>query len=363
MHNDLSAFGWDASLERLLPPGCQPARVLAQHRERWRVVTAAGELTAQVTGRLRHAAGSGPDAVQLPVTGDWVAVVARPAEGTATIQALLPRRSCLVRRDPGPRPRAQPVAGNVDLVLLVTGADGYRAVQPRRLERAAALAWEAGATPALVLTKCDLVDDWPELIAEASSALPGVDAVPVGLGDDEGVDALRAMLRPARTAVLLGPSGVGKSTLTNRLLGVDRQGTGDVREVDGKGRHTTTARELFLVPGGGAVIDTPGMRELGLWTGDQGGVATTFADVEELARECRFRDCAHEGESGCAVEAALERGELDPDRVEAWGRLQRELAFVARKRDVEARRAQRAEFRRRTRIAEEHMRMKGRDRD
>ncbi len=361
MHHDLSAFGWDASFEPHLPPGLQPARVLAQHRDRWRVVTAAGELTAQVTGRLRHEAGGGPDAVQLPVAGDWVAVAARPDEGAATIHAVLPRRSCLVRRDPGERARAQPVAGNVDLVVLVAGADGYRALQPRRLERAAALAWESGASPALVLTKCDLVDDWPELIAEAEAALPGVPAVATGLGDEDGVDALRALLRPARTAVLLGPSGVGKSTLTNRLLGADRQDTGRVREVDGKGRHTTTARELFLVPGGGAVIDTPGMRELGLWTDDQGGVAATFTDVEELARGCRFRDCAHEAEPGCAVLDAVEAGALDLERVEAWSRLQRELAFVARTRDAETRRAERAHHRRLSKAMYQRIDQKGRE--
>lgn len=356
MSNDLLAFGWDATLDRLLPPGCQPARVLAQHRDRWRVASAAGDLTAQVTGRLRHA---GAD---LPVTGDWVAVTARPAEGAATVHAVLPRRSCLVRRDPGPRPRAQPVAANVDLVLLVAGADGYRAVQPRRLERAAALAWEAGASPVLVLTKCDLVDDAADLLADTAAALPGVPGVGVGLDDDDGLDEVRALLRPARTAVLLGPSGAGKSTLTNRLLGADRQEIGGVREVDGKGRHTTTARELFLVPGGGAVIDTPGMRELGLWTGDAGGVEVVFADVEDLARTCRFRDCGHGHEPGCAVQAAVDEGALDPDRLEAWARLQREQAFADRKRDAEARRVARAQYKRLSRTVDARLREKGLDR-
>jgi ribosome biogenesis GTPase len=359
---DLAAYGWDPGRAPLLPPGCEPARVVAQHRDRWRVVAALGssglaELTAELAGRLRHRAGAGPDAVDhLPVVGDFVAVAARPGEGKGTITALLPRRSCLVRRDAGPVPRAQAVAANVDLVVLVAAADGYRALQARRLERAAALAWESGAQPLLVLSKCDLVDDADELALEAAASVPGVDVLTSGEGDDAGVEALRARLAPARTAVLLGPSGVGKSTLTNRLLGEARLATGATRDVDGKGRHTTTARELVLLPGGGAVIDTPGVRELGLWAGEQGGVEAAFADVEALAPGCRFRDCGHEGEPGCAVQAAVERGDLDPERLEAWAHLQRELRFVSRKRDKEARRVERAQHRRATRAFERRVR-------
>lgn len=359
MSIDLAAFGWDAALASHVPPGCQPARVLAQHRDRWRVATGAGELTAELAGRLRHAAPA--DGSSLPVTGDWLAVAARPDEGKATIQAVLPRRSCLVRADPGPLARGQPVAANVDLVLLVAAADGYRAVNPRRLERAAALAWESGARPVLVLSKCDLVDDPDELVAEAAAALPGVDVLAAGLEDEGAVEALRALLAPGRTAVLLGASGVGKSTLTNRLLGEQRQDTGDVRDVDMKGRHTTTARELFLVPGGGAVIDTPGVRELGLWASDNGGLEATFGDVEALAAGCRFRDCAHEAEPGCAVQAAVDAGELEAERVESWGKLQRELARAAAKRDREVRRVEKARARKLTRTI--HARLEQKDRE
>lgn len=357
MNHDLTAFGWNAAHDHLLPPGCQPARVLSQHRGRWRVAASSGELGAEAAGRLRH----GADPAELPVTGDWVAVAVREGEGQATIHAVLPRRSCLARRDPGPITRAQPVAANVDLVLLVAAADGYRAVNPRRLERAAAIAWESGASPVLVLSKCDLVPDLRDVLAEASGALPGVPAVAIGIGSDHGIDELRALLSPARTAVLLGPSGAGKSTLTNRLLGAARQSTGDVRDVDGKGRHTTTSRELFLVPTGGAVIDTPGIRGLGLWSDDGGGVAEVFSDVEDLASGCRFRDCGHDGEPGCAVRAAVETGGLDEARVEAWIKLQRELAFVARKRDTEARRIERAHGRKQNRALQAWQREKGRD--
>lgn len=344
MSIELAAFGWDAAHERLLAPGHQPARVLAQHRDRWRVATAADDFTAEVSGRLRH--GTSSDGAGLPVTGDWVAIAARPDEGKATIHAVLPRRSLLARREPGPIPRAQAVAANVDLVLLVAAADGYRALHPRRLERATAMAWESGARPVLVLSKCDLIEDASGLMSEAAGALPGVEVIAVGRGDDAGVSAVRALLAPGRTAVLLGTSGVGKSTLTNRLLGDERQDTGDVREADMKGRHTTTSRELFLVPTGGAVIDTPGIRELGLWADDGGGLEATFGDLESLSGGCRFRDCAHGAEPGCAVRAAVADGAVQPERVESWGKLQREMARVSRKRRLEARRVERGQHKR-----------------
>jgi len=322
----LPALGWDDAWQDLFnshrDAGLVPGRVAVQHRGEWDVLTEDGEVRARVPGRLRHEAGSTAD---LPVVGDWVAL-REPANGRATIQAVLPRRTRFSRRaahDPGSQAtREQVVAANVDVVFVTASlAD---AVSPRVLERYLTLAWESGARPVILLTKADLEPD-PDAVASEVGEIGGtvpVHAVSTRTG--LGLDAVRAHVPPGVTGALLGPSGVGKSTLVNALVGEERLATGSVAE-DGSGRHTTTRRELVLLPGGGIVVDNPGMRELHLWVADE-GLEDAFEDIAELAARCRFSDCRHEGEPGCAIEEALADGRLAPERWQSYRDLQRELA-------------------------------------
>lgn len=364
-HEPLRALGWDdafetafhAALAPLGDPRLVPARVTAQHRGRWIVAHAAGDALAEdgavVAGRLRHEAA---DARALPAVGDWVAIVPPAAGGDAVIAHLLPRRTAFVRKaafEIAP----QVVAANVDVALVVDPlAPGASRPNARRLERYVALAWESGALPVVVLTKADLCDDVDGAVAAARAAAPGADVVALSSATGANVDALDALLRPGRTAVLLGPSGAGKSTLANRLLGADLLATRAVR-ADGKGRHTTTHRELFRLAAGALLVDTPGMRELALWDADA-GLDGAFADVLALAADCRFRDCGHDGEPGCAVRAALDDGRLDAARVAHWRALRRELAHLERQQDAHARRAHDARQRALDRAGWEHIRQK-----
>jgi ribosome biogenesis GTPase / thiamine phosphate phosphatase len=299
--------------------------VLAVHRRGELVATGHGELLTQVTGRLRHLAG--PGVADLPAVGEWVAT------RHGRIQAVLPRRSALTRRMPGSAAQEQVLAANVDLVVIVV-APG-RDANPRRVERLLALAWESGARPVVALGRADLCPDYGTDVATELAGLaavaPGVEVLALSCYTGQGVEEIAAMLAPGRTAVLLGSSGVGKSTLVNRLAGRDLLATGELRD-DGKGRHTTTTRQLVALAGGGLVIDTPGLRELGLWTGES-GTSAAFGDVGALAAGCRFDDCRHRTEPGCAVQAALEDGRLAADRLAAWEKLQRELAWARRRAD------------------------------
>ena len=326
---DLELLGWDGAFADQFAPwaasGHRPGRVLAAHRGGDLVATAHGELRAQVTGRLRHLAG--PGLADLPAVGDWVAV------RDGRIQAVLPRRTAVTRRAPGGAATGQVLAANVDLVVVVV-APG-RDANPRRVERLLALAWESGAQPVVALGRADLCPDYgtdpATELAGLAAVAPGVRTLALSCYTGQGVDQIAAMLTPGRTAVLLGSSGVGKSTLVNRLAGRDLLATGEVRD-DGRGRHTTTTRQLVVLAGGGLVIDTPGLRELGLWK-DEAGTSAAFGDVEALAGGCRFDDCQHRTEPGCAVLAALADGRLAADRFAAWEKLQRELAWVRRRAD------------------------------
>ncbi len=351
----LAELGWDAAwaadFAAVAGPGHVPARVVARHRGLWIVADADGERPASVSGRLLHEAGDGDG---LPAVGDWVALEPGTTDGTARIAELLPRRSVFRRKAAGAAARAQTVAANVDLALVVTAMDGD--LNPRRLERYLALAWESGAVPLVVLSKSDLCADPASALAVASAAAPGVEVVPVSAATGAGLDRLAAHLRPGRTAVLLGSSGVGKSTLANRLAGAERLRTGEVRE-DGKGRHTTTHRELLRLAGGALLVDTPGMRELGLWDADA-GLDAAFGDVEALAAECRFGDCGHDAEPGCAVRAAVDEGRLDPARLGSWRGLRRELAYLDRRRDEAAAAAERSRVRSLHREMRAHLRRK-----
>lgn len=332
---DLTDFGFDNGWESLMAPhrpnGLVPARVVRQHRERCGLITPDGELTGLVSGRFRHTAA---DHSNYPAVGDWVAV--EPSgDNLALIHAILPRRSAFTRKVAGELTEAQVVAANIDTVFLVTGLDGNFNV--RRIERYLTTAWNSGASPVIVLNKADLRDDLDDLLAEVELVALGTPVVALSALDGAGIDALRPHLAPGRTAALLGSSGVGKSTLINRLLGEERLRTQEVSDDAARGRHTTTHRELIRLPDGALLIDTPGMRELQLWADDD-SLARAFDDIEALAAECRFADCSHESEPGCAVRAAVADGSLDTDRLESYFKQRRELAFLNRKQDVRARR-------------------------
>jgi ribosome biogenesis GTPase len=327
----LALLGWDERSSADFHPyscaGLIAGRVTLQHNHIFTVVTEAGEVQAQISGRMQHESVS---AGELPAIGDWVALRQPPGDGNAQIQAVLPRRSKFSRKSAGRAMREQVVAANADTVFLVVGLDND--FSPRRVERYLAAAWESGASPVVVLNKVDLCADALARVAaieEVAASVP-IHAVSALCGDN--LDAIAAYCAPRRTVALLGSSGVGKSTLINRLVGCDLLTTAAVRQKDGRGRHTTTHRELIFLPNGGMVIDTPGMRELHLWEADE-GVQITFDEVETLAKGCRFRDCLHHDEPGCAVRAAVEAGELASDRLASMHKLQKELAWFDRQHD------------------------------
>ena len=321
------AAAWRAALKdhrsRVEP---SPARIVAEHRDRYVVAAEDGERTAVLAGRARNDAAASDS---FPAVGDWVGITLGDGDGASVIRFSLERRSAFVRKAAGKRTDAQVVAANVDVALIATAIPTD--LSARRLERYLTLAWESGAMPVIVLTKCDLADDPDALVAEATLAAPGVEVVAVSGTTGVGIDLLARVLRPSETSVLIGSSGVGKSTLVNRLLGVERQRTSQVTDV-GKGRHTTTYRELIRLETGALLIDTPGMRELQLWSADD-GVDAAFADLDAHAGDCRFRDCVHDAEPGCAVRAAVESGALSAERLAHWHQLRRELAYLARKQD------------------------------
>ncbi len=339
---DLSELGWNSFFQEGFRPyrddGLIPARIGREDRQMYLLLSETGELTGRVCGRLSHDAQSKGD---FPGVGDWVVARKLPGEQKATIHAILPRKSCFARQLPGGRTEEQVVAANVDTVFIVSGLDGGRAFNLRRVERYLALAWESGANPVVVLNKADLCRDADAALEAAESIAFGIPVYAVSAIERTGIGLLRGHVETGQTVALLGSSGVGKSALVNALLGDDRQATGAVREDDLRGRHTTTHREMIPLPGGGIVIDTPGMRELRMW-GSEDCVADTFSDIEELAAQCRFRDCRHQREPGCAVHHAIGQGALDAGRYDSYVRLQREMAHLARRQDHKVRQAEKA---------------------
>ncbi|HLT30926.1 MAG TPA: ribosome small subunit-dependent GTPase A [Myxococcaceae bacterium] len=330
----LAPLGYDAhfarALEALAIPGAIPARVITEYGLFCRVITEQGEWQADLPGRMRHRA---VDRTELPAVGDWVALEPLEEPSRGLIRAVLPRRSAFIRRAAGKRAEPQVLAANVDVALLVMGLDQDFSV--RRLERFVALADEGGARPVVVLNKEDLCLDPDALEAEVRAALPEVTVQRACAVRGEGLEPLHALLHEGTTLALLGSSGVGKSTLINRLIGEEVQAVGDVRAFDGTGRHTTTRRELIPVRGGGVLLDTPGLREVQPW-GREEALEKTFDDIFELAAGCRFSDCRHLDEPGCAVRAAIEAGTLDPARLENLRRMQQEVQAPDRRAGIQA---------------------------
>jgi len=280
---------------------------------------------------------------QYPAVGDWVVVKPQPNGQKGVIQAILPRKSKFSRKVAGARTEEQVVAANVDTVFIVSGLDGGRNFNLRRIERYTTLAWNSGAAPVAVLNKMDLCLDTEGYIRSIKPVAQGVPIHTVSATERIGLDALRGYLTRGKTAAFLGPSGVGKSTIINALLGVERQETGEIRESDRRGRHITTSRELILLPSGGAVIDTPGMREIQLWASED-DLREAFQDIETLAKKCCFNDCQHYTEPGCAVKAAIQCGVLDAARLESYHKLQSELRYLVARGNHSTRLEERAKW-------------------
>lgn len=303
-----------------------PMRVAGEARGAYELWGEDGSYDAVLPGRWLHEASGRHE---LPAVGDWVLARPLPGEERAVIEHLMERRSALSRKAAGERTDEQIIAANVDLIFVVASLN--RELNLRRLERYLAVAWETGATPVLVLNKADLAEERKAITREVHGVAPGVDVFETSAATGEGVDALKVALKYGQTAVFVGSSGVGKSSLVNRLLGNEEQAVSDIRS-DDKGRHTTTSRQMLIAPDGAVIIDTPGIRELQLWDVGE-GLGQAFSDIESLGAECAFRDCTHTSEPGCAVVGALRNGDLDQRRLESYRKLQREQVFIESKRD------------------------------
>ncbi len=346
----LRDLGWNPFFEEAFAPfaknGLAPARVAVQHRGGYELWTAEAILTADVSGRFRHQAKRPSD---YPAVGDWVAIEGIAGETRAVIQAVLPRRTKFSRTVAGDTTEEQLVATNIDEVFVIEALAS--ALNVRRIERYLTLAWESGTTPTVVLTKADLCTDVRAAVTAASAVTKEAKVIAISCIDGEGIAAIKKRLRRGRTVVLLGPSGVGKSTLINCLAGEESQHVVPVREDDQKGRHTTTSREMVFLSDGGVIIDTPGLRELQLWEGGE-GLDATFADIEEIATRCRFTNCHHQQEPGCAVRQAVQEGAMNAARLAGFHKLRQEVAQFGERRDMRAR----ADERRRSKNATRSLR-------
>lgn len=332
----LEQLGWGSHFEPAageITEDLIPARVAEEQRGAYLLFAERGPLEATVSGRMMHEAAARED---YPAVGDWVLARKLPREERAVIHRMLPRRTRLSRKVAGTKVDEQIIAANVDTVFLVSSLNAE--LNLRRIERYLSVIWESGAMPVIVLNKADLAEDASILLALVEGVAPGVDLHTTSAATGEGVDALRRYLAVGRTAAFIGSSGVGKSSLVNRLLSGEVMEVSHISNYD-KGRHTTTSRQMLAVPDGGLIIDTPGLRELGLWDADA-GLGMAFSDVEQLARACSFSDCQHRSEPGCAIQAALDSGDLDYDRLESYRKLQREQLFIEGKKNPRLREEQ-----------------------
>ena len=329
---DLESLGWSEFFESAFQPyrerGHFAGRVVLEERGAYRLYTEQGEVSARVRGKLRYDSESSAD---FPAVGDWVAVSRRERDGLNQIQAVLPRRSKFSRKAAGANSEEQVVAANVDTVFLVQGLD--HDFNLRRLERYLVAAFESNAAPVVILNKADLCEDVEKKISEAESVAPGTPVHAISSVSGEGLDALDQYVLPCVTVAFLGSSGVGKSTLINRIVGEEIQKTAEVREHDSRGRHTTTRRELIVLKTGGLLIDTPGMRELQMWDAS-GSLDLAFSDVQSIAAACYFSDCSHQNEPGCAVREALEDGSLDRGRYESFTKMEKEMEYLDSRMDT-----------------------------
>lgn len=330
----LSDLGWNTFFETSFEPfrkqGLTPMRIIRVNREKYTAYSEHGEFNCEVSGKFRFESDSKS---KFPAVGDWVAASILPDENRATIHALLPRKSVFSRKTAGQVTDEQVVAANINTVFIVTGLDLN--FNLRRIERFLSMAWESGALPVILLNKTDICPETEARRIEVELIAPGVDVYTLSAAGNIGLDVLHKYITSGKTAAFLGSSGVGKSTIINSLLGNEHLRVNEVSGLGSRGRHTTTFRELFLLPGGGMVIDTPGMRELQVW-GDEDGVKQVFDDIEELGIKCRFRDCGHEHESGCAVQDAVKNGSLDPKRLTSYLKLKKEFAYLEERQTMKA---------------------------
>ncbi len=343
---ELASLGWNASLQESFAKHaageCIPARVAVEDKHHFVVLTEQGELSGHVAGKFLHEAASLAD---LPKVGDWVAVTVMPHEAKVVIHAVLPRRTKLSRKVPGRETEEQVLVTNVDLAFIVQALDG--SFNAHRIQRHLVTVYESGAQPVVILNKIDLCETPAESIREAQQAVGETPLIAASALTGDGMEQLSALIRPGMTVVFIGSSGVGKSSLINRLYGEEIQGTLAVREKDLKGRHSTTCREMICLPNGALVIDTPGTREFHLWTADE-GVSGAFPEIDELAAQCHFRDCQHTAEKQCAVREAVEAGQLSQDRCASYLKLRNEIGQLDQARMTRAR----LEKKRQTKIAQ-----------
>ncbi|WP_044207198.1 ribosome small subunit-dependent GTPase A [Coleofasciculus chthonoplastes] len=345
---NLDSLGWSEFFANSLNPQWQESytigRVALEYKNTYRLYTEQGELSAKVIGKLRYQATGRQD---FPAVGDWVVIRLTNEGKQAIIHSILPRKSQFSRKTVGAKTEVQIIATNIDTIFLVSGLDGD--FNLRRIERYLLLVWESGANPVIVLNKADLGEDIAEKREAVEAIAFGVPVIILSAVKNQGLEALTPYLKPGQTVALLGSSGVGKSTLVNQLIGQVVQAVGEVRSDDCKGRHTTTHRQLIPLPSGGLLIDTPGMRELQIWA-DEESLADTFTDIDTLAQHCRFRNCKHQDEPGCAVQQALENGTLDEQRFLNYQKLQKELHYLARKQDQKASLAEKEKWKKITKV-------------
>jgi ribosome biogenesis GTPase / thiamine phosphate phosphatase len=331
----LAVLGWSPyfqeHFQKIQTSDQLPARVISVSKNSFLVCSEYGVLTAAVAGKMRYR-----NEEVYPAVGDWVAVKPLINEKKGIISAVLPRKSRFSRKAAGERTDEQIVAANIDTVFIISGLDGGRNFNLRRIERYLTLAWSSGATPVIILNKVDLCSDAAQFIQNVEGIAPSLHVHAVSARQRLGLAVLRSYLTQGQTVAFLGSSGVGKSSLINALLGAEKQEIGEVRPDDRMGRHTTTRREMILLPAGGIMVDTPGMREIQMWAGED-DLQGAFQDIEMLAAECRFSDCSHNAEPGCAVKAGIARGDLDPTRLASYHKLQNELNYVAAREDQSTR--------------------------